>query len=115
LNYEQDWGQNPIKAATFSKMQTNAVIVNVVRAALIEEAALYAVPTSKRIARAVIDTWYYCFGEKGALHAVQIAVSRTRPANHAAARFSSDQNFNPPTLPSDCRQSQSLGARRDAD
>lgn len=43
-------GQIPINAAAFSKMKTNAVIVNVARGAIIEEAALYAALKSKRIA-----------------------------------------------------------------
>ena len=54
-----DSTQGLFNAAAFSKMKTNAVIVNVARGAIIEEAALYAALKSKRIAGAVIDTWYY--------------------------------------------------------
>jgi phosphoglycerate dehydrogenase-like enzyme len=46
-------------AATFAKMKSGAVIVNVARGAIIDAAALYAALKSKRIAGAVIDTWYY--------------------------------------------------------
>lgn len=49
-----------MNVAAFFKMKTNAVIVNVASGAIIEEAALYAALKSKRIAGAVIDTWYYC-------------------------------------------------------
>lgn len=46
-------------AMAFEKMKSNAVIINVARGAIIDEAALYAALKSKRIAGAVIDTWYY--------------------------------------------------------
>lgn len=45
--------------ATFAQMKSNAVIINVARGAIIEEAALYSALKSKRIAGAVIDTWYH--------------------------------------------------------
>jgi phosphoglycerate dehydrogenase-like enzyme len=46
-------------ATVFGKMKSNAVIINIARGAIIDEAALYAALKSKRIAGAVIDTWYY--------------------------------------------------------
>ena len=51
--------QGLFNGVAFSKMKSNAVIVNVARGAIIEEAALFGALKSKRIAGAVIDTWYY--------------------------------------------------------
>ncbi len=51
--------QGLFNVSAFSKMKSNAIIVNVARGAIIEEAALFAALKSKRIAGAVIDTWYY--------------------------------------------------------
>lgn len=45
--------------AAFAHMKSNAIIINVARGAIIEEAALFDALKSKRIAGAVIDTWYY--------------------------------------------------------
>jgi phosphoglycerate dehydrogenase-like enzyme len=45
--------------AAFAQMKSNAVIINVARGAIIEEAALYGALKSKRIGGAVIDTWYH--------------------------------------------------------
>ena len=45
--------------AVFEKMKSSAVIVNVARGAIIDEAALYDALKSKRIGGAVIDTWYH--------------------------------------------------------
>ena len=45
--------------AAFAKMKSNVVIVNVARGAIIDEIALYSALKSKRIAGAVIDTWYH--------------------------------------------------------
>lgn len=44
--------------AAFGKMKPGAVIVNVARGPVIEEEALYEALHSRRIAGAVIDTWY---------------------------------------------------------
>ncbi|MDE1173799.1 MAG: 2-hydroxyacid dehydrogenase [Parvibaculaceae bacterium] len=44
--------------AAFGKMKPGAVIVNVARGPVIEEEALYEALSTKRIAGAVIDTWY---------------------------------------------------------
>jgi phosphoglycerate dehydrogenase-like enzyme len=45
--------------SAFAKMKSNAVIVNVARGAIIDETALFSALKSKRIAGAVIDTWYH--------------------------------------------------------
>ncbi len=48
-----------IDAAAFAQMKSNAVIINVARGAIIDEAALFQALQTKRIASAVIDTWYH--------------------------------------------------------
>ncbi|HEX7777015.1 MAG TPA: NAD(P)-dependent oxidoreductase [Parvibaculum sp.] len=45
-------------AAAFSKMKKSVVILNVARGPVAEEEALYKALSEKRIAGAVIDTWY---------------------------------------------------------
>lgn len=45
--------------AAFARMKSNVIIINVARGAIIEETALFEALKSKRIAGAVIDTWYY--------------------------------------------------------
>ncbi len=47
-----------INESAFAKMKTSAVVVNVARGAIIDEPALYQALKSKRIAGALIDTWY---------------------------------------------------------
>lgn len=44
--------------AAFAAMRPNAVLVNVARGPVVEEAALYEALRERRIAHAVIDTWY---------------------------------------------------------
>jgi phosphoglycerate dehydrogenase-like enzyme len=51
--------QGLIEQRAFAAMKSNAVIVNVARGAVIDEAALYYALKEKRIAGAVIDTWYH--------------------------------------------------------
>ena len=51
--------QGLVDEAAFAKMKPSAVIVNVARGAIIDEAALYGALKIKRIAGAVIDTWYH--------------------------------------------------------
>lgn len=48
-----------INAEVFAQMKPNAVIINVARGAIIDEEALFQALRSKRIAGAVIDTWYH--------------------------------------------------------
>ncbi len=48
-----------VDAAAFANMKSNAVIINVARGAIIEEAALFQALQAKRIGGAVIDTWYH--------------------------------------------------------
>jgi len=47
-----------IGAERLAKMKPGAVIINVARGAIIDEAALYAALKEKRIGGAVIDVWY---------------------------------------------------------
>lgn len=47
-----------VGAAAFARMRPDAVVVNVGRGPLVDEAALYAALSERRIAGAVIDTWY---------------------------------------------------------
>jgi phosphoglycerate dehydrogenase-like enzyme len=51
--------QGLVNDAAFAKMKPSAVMVNVARGAIIDEAALYYALKTKRIAGAVIDTWYH--------------------------------------------------------
>ena len=48
----------------FKAMRSSAVIINVGRGAVIDEAALYAALRSRQIAGAIIDTWY-CYPAAG--------------------------------------------------
>ena len=48
-------------------MKENAVIINIARGALIDEQALFEACKSRRIAGAVIDTWY-CYPKQGESH-----------------------------------------------
>lgn len=43
----------------FAQMKSNAVIINVARGTIIDEQALFDALSSKRIAGALIDTWYH--------------------------------------------------------
>lgn len=54
-----DATQGLVNEAAFAKMKTSAVVVNVARGAIIDESALYHALKIKRIAGAVIDTWYH--------------------------------------------------------
>ncbi len=47
-----------VNEAAFAKMKPSTVVVNVARGAIIDEPALYQALKSKRIAGALIDTWY---------------------------------------------------------
>jgi phosphoglycerate dehydrogenase-like enzyme len=51
--------QGLVNETAFAKMKSSAVIVNVARGAIIDEAALYQALKTKRIAGALIDTWYH--------------------------------------------------------
>lgn len=54
-----DATQGLFDSAAFAAMKRNAIIVNVARGAIIDEAALYHALKDNRIAGAVIDTWYH--------------------------------------------------------
>jgi phosphoglycerate dehydrogenase-like enzyme len=56
-------------AAAFQKMKPTAVIINVARGPIIDEAALFEACRDKRIAGAAIDTWYN-YPPQGTDHAV---------------------------------------------
>lgn len=50
--------QGLIGAEAFAAMRAHAIVMNVGRGAVIEEAALFAALSEKRIGGAIIDTWY---------------------------------------------------------
>ena len=56
-----------IGGSQLKKMKSSAVIINVARGALIDEAALFAACSNHRIGGAVIDTWYR-YPSEGSTH-----------------------------------------------
>ena len=53
-----DETEGMIDAAAFAQMKENAYIINVARGEVIDEDALFAALSSKRIGGAALDTWY---------------------------------------------------------
>jgi phosphoglycerate dehydrogenase-like enzyme len=65
----EDKTRGLVDAAVLAAMKPSAVIINVARGAIIDEAALWEACRDRRIGGAVIDTWY-AYPPQGADHAV---------------------------------------------
>ena len=102
-----------VGAQSFALMKPSAVLVNVGRGATVDEAALYEALRSRRIAGAVIDTWYrYPTSSERRCRAIGIPVSRIDKRRNDTPHVGLDARHHLPPSADDRRQYRALRARR---